>query len=166
LKPLESLFELSGARMAIIGAGGAARALLWSARQHGARTTVFARDTKRAAALARAFDADVASNDGASFDGFDIVINATPLGTRGRNESETVASVEQLRSARIAYDLVYNPTETRFLREAREAGCETIGGLQMLVAQATEQFKLWTGMDAPLEVMSAAAERQMLEVGG
>jgi shikimate 5-dehydrogenase len=50
---------------------------------------------------------------------------------------------------------------TQFLREAREAGCETIGGLPMLVAQAAEQFKLWTGAEAPVEVMRAAAERRM-----
>ena len=81
----------------------------------------------------------------ASFKGFDVVVNTTPLGTLEQFDNETAAGVEQLRGARLAYDLVYNPTDTRFLREAREAGCETLGGLAMLVAQAAEQFRLWTG---------------------
>ena len=163
LKPLEGLIDLNGARVAVAGAGGAARALLWAFRSRGARATLFARDARRAGETARAFDADVASIAGASFEGFELVVNATPLGTRGAKENETPASAEQLRVARVAYDLVYNPTETRFLREAREAGCATIGGLPMLVAQAARQFKLWTGTDAPVEVMSAAAEKQRLE---
>jgi 3-dehydroquinate dehydratase/shikimate dehydrogenase len=164
VKPLDGLIDLTGARAAVIGAGGAARALLWSLRECGARATVFARDPKRASETATDFGADVAALDGASFGGFDLVVNATPLGTRGERENETPATAPQLRGARIGYDLVYNPRETRFLREAREAGCEIIGGLQMLVAQAAEQFKLWTGEDAPLGVMQAAAEGWTLDI--
>jgi shikimate dehydrogenase len=158
IKPLEGLLNLRGARVAVIGAGGAARALLWSLREAGARTTVFARDVERARAAARNFGAETARIEGASFDGFDLVVNATPLGTRGEREDETAATASQLRGARVAYDLVYNPRETRFLREASAAGCTTVGGLAMLVAQAAAQFKLWTGTDAPLEVMRDAAE--------
>jgi 3-dehydroquinate dehydratase/shikimate dehydrogenase len=158
VKPLEGLLNLRGARVAIIGAGGAARALLWSLREAGARATVFARDVERARATARDFDAETARVEGASFDGFDAVVNTTPLGTRGERENETPATASQLRGARVAYDLVYNPRETRFLREADAAGCATVGGIAMLVAQAAAQFKLWTGTDAPLEVMRDAAE--------
>jgi shikimate 5-dehydrogenase len=100
----------------------------------------------------------------ASFAGFDVVINATPLGTAGQFESETPATAQQLRGARLAYDLVYNPTETRFCREAREAGCEMLGGLAMLVAQAAEQFRLWTGTAAPEDVMYEAAERGLKRI--
>jgi 3-dehydroquinate dehydratase/shikimate dehydrogenase len=158
VKPLEGLLNLRGARVAIIGAGGAARALLWSLREAGTHATVFARDVERARAAARDFGAETARIEGAGFDGFDAVVNATPLGTRGERESETAASSAQLRGARVAYDLVYNPRETRFLREASAAGCATVGGLAMLVAQAAVQFKLWTGTDAPPEVMRDAAE--------
>ncbi|HST53104.1 MAG TPA: shikimate dehydrogenase, partial [Pyrinomonadaceae bacterium] len=161
LKPLDGLMNPRGTRVAIIGAGGAARALLWSLREHGARSTVFARDVERARATARDFGAEPAQVEGASFDGFDLVVNATPLGTRGASERETPATVAQLRGARVAYDLVYNPRETRFLREASAAGCATVGGLSMLVAQAAAQLKLWTGLDAPLASMKAAVEEQM-----
>ena len=94
---------------------------------------------------------------GALFDGFDVVVNATPLGTSGAQETETPATAAQFRGARLAYDLVYNPLETQFLREARVAGCELIGGLEMLVKQAAEQFRLWTGTEAPGAVMRDAA---------
>ena len=162
---LVNLIDFSGARVAVLGAGGAARAVLWSLREAGARATVFARDAERARPTAETFDAHLLSLEGARFDNFDLVINTTPLGTRGARETETPACAPQLRGARIAYDLVYNPSETRFMREARAAGCETVlGGLPMLVAQAAAQFKLWTGQDAPLEVLSEAAEKQLREL--
>jgi 3-dehydroquinate dehydratase / shikimate dehydrogenase len=165
LVPLSGVLELCGARVALIGAGGAARALLWSLRARGALTTVFARDTARAGGTAEEFGARLVQLREASFAGYELVINATPLGTRGRREDESPANAAQLRGARVVYDLVYNPTETRLLREAREAGCETVGGLTMLVAQAAAQFRLWTGREAPTEVMRAAAEKKMSDAG-
>jgi 3-dehydroquinate dehydratase/shikimate dehydrogenase len=164
IAPLEGLFELDGARVAVVGAGGATRAMLWGLRSRGARATVFARDAERARATAEAFGADVGSSEGATFGGFDLVVNATPLGTRGALEGETPADAVQLRGARFAYDLVYNPAHTRFIKEARAAGCETLDGLPMLVAQAAAQFELWTGERAPLDIMRAAAEEQLSRV--
>jgi 3-dehydroquinate dehydratase/shikimate dehydrogenase len=167
LKPLAGLIELRDARVALLGAGGAARTVLWSLREaSAAQVTVFARDLERARATAEMFDAVCRTLDGARFDNFDLVINTTPLGTRGMRETETPAHAAQLRGARCAYDLVYNPGETRFMREARAAGCEiVVGGLPMLVAQAAAQFKLWTGQDAPLEVLTEAAKKQLSETG-
>jgi len=161
LAPLESLFELRDARVAVIGAGGAARALLWGLRERGARATVFARNLERARETAEAFDAEVSQLEDARFEGFDLVVNATPLGTRGARVDETPATAERLRGARLAYDLVYNPARTRFIKESEAAGCATLGGLSMLVAQAAAQFELWTGKSAPLETMRAAAEREL-----
>lgn len=162
LAPLNGLIDLKGARVAVLGAGGAARALLWSLRATGARATVFARDTSRALSVAETFNADSQTLAGARFTNFDVVVNATPLGTRGARETETPATAEQLRGVRVAYDLIYNPSETRFMREASAAGCEQIvGGLPMLVAQAAAQFELWTGEPAPVEVMREAAESQL-----
>jgi 3-dehydroquinate dehydratase/shikimate dehydrogenase len=153
--------ELRDARCAVIGAGGAASAAVWSLRQKGAEVTFFARDVSKARPLAERFGATSRPLGSELFEGFDIVINATPLGTSGEQENETPATAAQLRGARLAYDLVYNPAETRFLREAREAGCELIGGLEMLVTQAAEQFRLWTGDVAPEEVMRVAAVRAL-----
>jgi shikimate 5-dehydrogenase len=68
-----------------------------------------------------------------------------------------------LRAGRIVYDLVYNPPSTRLLQEAAVAGCTTIGGLEMLVAQAHEQFQWWTGVRPPAGVMRTAAEKKLME---
>ena len=160
IKPLVQLFgDLRDARCAVIGAGGGASAALWSLARAGAKAMVVARDATKAGAVAERFGADFIPLEGARFEGFDVVINATPLGTLGKLESETPATASQLRGARLVYDLVYNPLETKFMREARESGCLTLGGLAMLVAQAVEQFKLWTGTAPPEDVMLAAAER-------
>jgi shikimate dehydrogenase len=152
------LKSVRGLRCAVIGAGGAARAVLWGLRQEGAQAFVFARDADGAQALAEKFGAGSAPLAQAKFDGFDVVINTTPLGTRGPLEGLTPARANQLRGAHLAYDLVYNPLETRFIREAQEAGCKTAGGLSMLVAQAAEQFQMWTGVKAPVELMHKAAQ--------
>ena len=162
LAPLVGLIKLQGARVAVIGAGGAARAVLWGLQRAGARVTLFARNLAAAQPLADKFGASLGALAGAQFADFDLVVNATPLGTRGHAEAETAATAAELRGARAAYDLVYNPAETRFMREARAAQCELIlGGLPMLVAQAAAQFELWTGQSAPLEVMRAAAEQRL-----
>lgn len=161
--PLEGLVELKGARVAVVGAGGAARALLWALGERGARATVYARDAGRGRRLAEEFGAESAPLAGASFGDFEVVVNATPLGTRGAHEKENPATSAQLSGARVAYDLVYNPAWTRFLEGAREAGCQTIGGLGMLAAQAAEQLRLWTGYQ-PLnlkEFMLDVAEQRL-----
>jgi shikimate 5-dehydrogenase len=76
---------------------------------------------------------------------------------RGHSENASPIPRAFLRNRIAAYDLVYNPIETRFLRDARSMGCLTIGGIEMLVAQAGLQFELWTGEKAPLELMKDAA---------
>ena len=162
IQPLrEKGFDLREARCAVLGAGGAARSALWGLQREGARVTLFARDVEKARPVAEKFGADCEGLSGASFNGFDLVINATPLGTRGEREDQTPALSSQLRGARLAYDLVYNPQETRFLREAQAAGCDLLVGLQMLVAQAVEQFRLWTGKHAPPDVLMKAALRRL-----
>ena len=164
--PLRKKFgSLRDARCAIIGAGGGGRGALWALRNEGAHVELFVRDLSRAESTAEQFGIDYHLLANPSFKGFDIVINATPLGTRGEQQDETPAVAEQLQSVRLAYDLVYNPLETRFLREARAAGCETLSGIEMLIAQAAGQFKLWTSEDAPVDVMRDAATRALVSHG-
>ncbi|MDQ6653391.1 MAG: shikimate dehydrogenase [Acidobacteriota bacterium] len=162
LKPLMQKFgPLRDVRCAVIGSGGAASAAVWALSQERAKVTIFARNAKSAESLAGKAAATWDFLEGSVFAGFDVVINATTQGTAGQCESETPAIARQLRGARLAYDLVYNPGETKFLREARGAGCETLGGLSMLVAQAAEQFRLWTGAIGCESVMFDAAERAL-----
>jgi shikimate dehydrogenase len=113
-----------------------------------------------------AFDAEartLTEKDSFNFSGYDIVVNATPLGTRGKGENETIATAAQLQGVKLVYDLVYNPAETRLLREAKLAGAQTLGGFEMLMAQATEQFKIWTGKSAPIDEMREAAHKRLDE---
>ena len=132
----ERVSSLNGLSVAVIGAGGAARAAVWALQKDRARVTLFARAPMKAGSLAESFGVSCEPLAAASFKNYDVVINATPA-------NPGVAG--QLAGAKLVYDLVYNPIETRFLKEARDAGCETLGGLEMLAAQAQLQFELWTG---------------------
>jgi shikimate dehydrogenase len=141
VEPLLRRFELlAGRRAAIIGAGGAARAVIWALRRQNANVTIFARNISKA----ESFGVTCQPLAAATFGDYDLVVNTTPLGS-GVYIDQSPATAEQLNGARCVYDLIYNPVDTRFLLEARKAGCDTIGGLEMLVAQAKIQFELWTG---------------------
>ncbi len=162
VEPLLSRFgELRNKRCAILGSGGAASAAVWALNSEGALTTLFARNREKGRALANRFQVQVEELESARFEGFDVVLNATPLGTSGELQNKSPANAEQLQGALLAYDLVYNPGQTLFLSEARVAGCETLGGIDMLLGQAASQFKLWTGMTAPREVMAEAAIQKL-----
>ena len=141
IEPLLGRFgSLRDAKVAVIGAGGAARAAVYALREQKAVVTVFARD----AAKAQLLGVSGQSLSGSYFAGYDVVVNATPLGS-GAYIDQTPATSEQLKGVRCVYDLIYNPRETRLMREAVAAGCQTLGGLEMLIAQAKLQFELWTG---------------------
>jgi 3-dehydroquinate dehydratase/shikimate dehydrogenase len=152
IEPLvRRLGSLAGKEVAVIGAGGAARAAIWGLKHEKAVVSIFARDLTKAALL----NVPCQSLSSAFFSDYDVVINATPLGS-GAHVDQTPATQQQLSGARYVYDLVYNPSETRFLREAAEAGCETLGGFEMLVAQAKIQFELWTGRTPSSSIMQDA----------
>jgi shikimate dehydrogenase len=135
-------------QVAIIGAGGAARAAIWELKRLGTKVTLFARDPAKARPLAEAFNIECKPLAAASFSAYELVVNATPLGS-GAYVDQTPATRDQLKGVRIAFDMVYNPIETKFVQEARFAGCETIRGLEMLVGQARVQFELWTERKFP-----------------
>jgi shikimate 5-dehydrogenase len=126
----------------------------------GARVSVHARRPEAAAevaALANGVGGDPVPGPGS----WDVLVNCTPVGMHPRADATPMAP--SALKGRLVYDLVYNPVETRLLRDARVAGCDTIGGLAMLVAQAEAQFVRWTGMSSPPGVMQAAAERRLQE---
>lgn len=165
IRPLVELFgDLADARVAIVGAGGAARACIYSLVRAGADVTVHARNPDRSASLAREFAARSASF-GSGFSGFDIIVNATPLGTKGEYANETIANAADLDGLKLVYDLNYNPPVTPLMREAAIAEVPSIGGAKMLVAQAAAQFKIWTGFDAPLDVMLTAVQQRLSTSG-
>src|SRR5262249_20361659 len=153
LQPLEERgISLSGCRASILGAGGSARAVAVALASKKASVTVHARDRERAArvaALAGGAVGEVPPVPGAG----DLLVNCTPIGMHPHID-RTPVPAERLHAG-LVYDLVYNPESTRFMREAAAAGCQTIGGLDMLVAQAAAQFRWWTGVAPPVVVMRA-----------
>ncbi|MEP6703435.1 MAG: shikimate dehydrogenase, partial [Acidobacteriota bacterium] len=158
IAPLKKMYgDLKGSRALVAGSGGAARACVYALKREGVDVTLLARDPERAAAFAREFAISVhkLSTKRRSL-AADILVNATPLGTKGENETSTVATSEELRGVKLVYDLVYNPSETMLLQEAKTAGAKTLGGIDMLIAQGAEQFRIWTGGDAPTDVMKDA----------
>jgi 3-dehydroquinate dehydratase/shikimate dehydrogenase len=160
IEPLKNAYgDLKNVKVAVIGAGGAARAAIYGLKKEEAQVTVFARDLEKGRSLAKQFKIQNSrfKIQNESYDDFDIVVNATPLGTIGELKNETPAVAEQLKNVHLVYDLVYNPFETRFLREAKSVGVPAIGGLAMLVAQGAAQFEIWTGRGAPLVEMSRIA---------
>ncbi len=160
IEPLKAAYgDVGGAKVAILGAGGAARASIHALKKEGADVTIFARDLEKAKTLAQEFKFQIEhfKFQNENYNEFDILVNTTPLGTKGELENETPATAEQIKNVQLAYDLVYNPMQTRFLCEAKSVNVLTIGGLAMLIAQAAEQQKIWTGKDAPMKEMSQAA---------
>jgi 3-dehydroquinate dehydratase/shikimate dehydrogenase len=159
MKPLDELTDVRGARVAVLGAGGAARAICYGLNERGADATIYSRDLHKAQPLADEFKARTAPLG--SFKGeADVIINCTPVGMRGHSEGQSPVKAETLSGVNLVYDLVYNPEATVLLREAREAGGRTLGGLAMLVGQAAEQFRLWTGLEAPVDVMWRAVSSE------
>jgi 3-dehydroquinate dehydratase/shikimate dehydrogenase len=163
LDPLEARMPLHGKRVTVLGAGGAARAIVEALNGAGARVAVSARRRERAAEIARRLSCTVA--DWPPPPGsWDILVNATPVGTVP-HVGETPLPGGPF-DGQLVYDLVYNPPETALLRDALTAGCDTIGGLDMLVAQAQRQFRWWTGVTPAAGVMRAAARSALQNAAG
>jgi 3-dehydroquinate dehydratase / shikimate dehydrogenase len=160
LEPLRRRGSLADTRVAVLGAGGAARAVAVALASTGAAVTIHARDRQRAEDVARLGSAQ-AGEWPPSVRSWDLLVNCTPLGMYPR-VNETPIPVTDLTGSTV-YDLVYNPPVTRLLREAATAGCQTIGGLEMLVAQAHEQFHWWTDVRPAAGVMREAALRRLAE---
>ncbi len=170
-------FEPAGRRCLVVGAGGAARAVVKALADAGAMEVVVVNRTRSRAVGAAALGGPAARvGDLADVAGVDLVVNATPLGMGGtagqgaavrtidanvvevdRREPALPVDPAHLGSGQLVVDLVYNPPITPLVEAARAKGVAATGGLGMLIHQAAHAFRLWTGEDPPLAVMSAAA---------
>lgn len=160
LAPLKERMSLKGVRASVLGAGGAARAVVVALAASGCAVCVHARQRAQAEEVAMLTAAGVGPWPPAR-GSWDLLVNCTPLGMYPRVD-ETPLPASGL-SGGVVYDLVYNPATTRLLRDAAAAGCQTIGGVDMLVAQAGEQFQCWTGTRPPAGVMRDAALKRLAE---
>ncbi len=143
--------QLKGRSAAVLGAGGAARAIVAALSHYGAETTVFNRTVSRAESLADEFACKARSIDDAGKIDAEIVINCTPLGMHPNTDACPLAVIPSC--VEVVFDTIYNPIETQLLRRARGAGCKTVSGLEMFVRQATAQFEIWTDVPAPRDTM-------------
>jgi 3-dehydroquinate dehydratase/shikimate dehydrogenase len=150
VRPLEQRIPLSGARILVLGAGGAARAAVFGLKERGAEIFILNRNVAAAQKLARQAKARTVKRQDLKKLDFDVIINATPVGMG--NTRETPLDPEEIR-AKIVFDMVYDPAETRLLKLAKERGAEGIPGSEMFVHQAARQFEIWTGKPAPREDM-------------
>jgi len=157
-------FEPAGKTALLFGAGGAARACALAVARAGlTRIVVALREPARAAPLADALDGFATEVEAIAFDDAgdvtaDLVVNATPLGAHGEE-----LPLPKLGPDGLFVDLLYRPAMTPGQQAAREAGAQAVGGLGLLLHQAALSFELWTGRQAPLEVMSAAAVAALAE---
>jgi shikimate dehydrogenase/3-dehydroquinate dehydratase type I len=160
LEPLQERVSLAGVRASVLGAGGAARAVVVALAASGGEVRLHARKREQAEAIARLTPVEVGPwppEPGS----WDLLINCTPIGMYPRVDDTPIAAAEL--TGLHVYDLVYNPSHTRLLRDAAAMGCQTIGGLEMLVAQAREQFQWWTGSTPQTGVMREAALERLAE---
>ena len=157
LRTLQRYAALEGARVLLVGSGGAARACAFALATAGAFISVTSRRPAAARLLTRAVGGEVVPRGALRRRRFDAIINCTPIGQAPEVEPSPLRAEEL--NARVVFDLVYNPVETKLLRLARRRGCRAVPGWQMLVEQGAAQFEIWTGLRAPLAVMRRAVLR-------
>jgi len=151
--PLEKITSLSGKQALVLGAGGAARAVVFGLLKKGAKVKIFNRTKEKAIELAEEFNCQVTNlKIKSEIKDFDIIVNTTSIGMKPL-ENEMPIPTKFITNKQIVFDIVYVPFETKLLREAKKRGAKIIHGIEMLLHQGTAQFEIYTGHKAPEEVM-------------
>ena len=155
IRAFEEQASFTGQRMAILGAGSVARAIVYGAKQRGANITIFNRSSERGQALSESLGVPFGGSlDYFRADEFSALINASSAGFRSPDISPVAG---KLAAHLVVMDVVFIPVETRLIRDAQALGCKTINGTRMLIHQACGQVELYTGCDhAPFEAMELA----------
>jgi 3-dehydroquinate dehydratase/shikimate dehydrogenase len=156
IRPLEKRMKLKGARIVVLGAGGAARAAVFGLVEQGAEVFVVNRTHEKAVALARKAHAKSLKQDLLAKQKFDALINTTPCGMAGIKQALPIKETEL--NASLVFDMVYNPLSTPLLKLAHSRGIPIISGLEMFVQQGARQFEIWTGKPAPEAEMQRVVE--------
>ncbi|MEM2922752.1 MAG: shikimate dehydrogenase, partial [Candidatus Bathyarchaeia archaeon] len=164
----------SGKKIVILGAGGASRAVSFTLAREAKKCVILNRTLEKAENLVNDLSDFLGSganlkagnlNDAnlkEELRDAEILINATMVGMRPK-EDKTPVNPDYLNQNMVVFDLVYDPLETRLLREAKNAGARIIDGLSMLVHQGAASFEIWTGKKAPVNVMMEAARGKLME---
>lgn len=169
VRPLEAQgFDLKGRETVVLGAGGAARSVVFRLAREGASITLVNRTRARADKLAAdvrgavpgagmdCLDPDDTAGLKRALVGAELLVNTTSAGMSPRKSEMPPVPPDALHSGLLVYDLIYNPRETRLLAAARQVGARTLNGVPMLVHQGAAAFEIWTGARPPVEVMERA----------
>ena len=173
---VETGYDPKGTRALVLGAGGAARGILLALARGGVDSMVIANRTlERAETLAKLASDNGVKSEAISLSGdalteavlgADLIVNCTTMGmSHGPDEHGSPISAAQIPATAIVNDVVYTPLLTPLLKEAAAVGATALGGLHMLVYQGVLSFQMWTGQDAPVDVMLAAATAEMTSRG-
>jgi len=161
-----------GKKVVILGAGGAARSASYALSEVAGELVILNRTIERARNLASKVRKLIGSHADVKWDGLteeslrrevreaDILINATPVGM-SPDVNGTLVEKRLLHPDMVVFDMIYHPLKTRLLREAEEVGAKTINGLSMLIHQGAASFEIWTGVEAPVDIMMKAAEEEI-----
>lgn len=163
VRPLERRLRLKGARVVVLGAGGAARAAVFGLVDQGAEVLVVNRTHEHAVSLARQAKAKSLKHELLAKQKFDVIINATPCGMAGTKQAMPISENEL--NASVVFDMVYSPVETPLLKLAKSRGIPAISGIEMFVQQGARQFEIWTGKPAPESEMMRVVEHELHKRG-
>ena len=154
---MESLPESpAGRRALVLGAGGAARAVVWALTREGAEVSVWNRTPERAAKLCAELGGEVVEDPGPG--DYELIVNSTSVGLHGEDPfADLPLASDWFGFSQTVVDLVYGDRQSKLLQVAGEAGAEVVDGLEVLVRQGAASFRIWTGVDPPIDVMRDAA---------
>jgi 3-dehydroquinate dehydratase/shikimate dehydrogenase len=163
VRPLEKRLKLKGARIAVLGAGGAARAAVFGLVGEGAEVFIVNRTHETAVALAKESKAKALKHEQFAKAHFDVLINTTPCGMSSSKQALPIQESEL--NAGLVFDMVYNPLETPLLKLAKARGIPVVCGVEMFVQQGARQFEIWTGKPAPEMEMQRVVELELKRRG-
>ncbi len=161
VRSLEAYSTIKGKKVVMLGAGGSARAIAYGIKHKKGELTILNRTPEKARDLGK----DVGGHWGLlsqheTISKADIIINTSSVGMYPEVD-KSIIEAKHLRPGQIVNDIIYNPLETKLLQQAKERGCTVIPGSEMLVLQGAAQFELWTGEEAPVDVMRQAVLKHL-----
>ena len=166
ISALEACTSLQDKNVLILGSGGTAKAIGYGVKEKGGKLTVtYNKNKERGESLAKELDCELVHARDAGTRAIDVLINCSPVGM-SPNVTESPFLARDFKEGMVVFDSVYNPLETRLLREAKAAGCTVIPGYELFINQAARQFELWTGQPAPIDTMREVLLRKLTKVGG
>lgn len=160
MQALREEIEPMGKKALVMGAGGAARAIIYTLKEFGADVYLYNRSKNKAEELEEAFKIQLIEREHIQKAAFDIIINATPVGSLP-NTTTSLLHADHIHSGATVMDIITSPIETQLLKEAKKAGAKTISGERMLLHQAAGQFEIWFKQEAPLKIMEEALYKEL-----